>query len=117
MAKNNEEHNTKVCESADGLFYDGTRSILAGRLRLTLVKAACTFARLVRGWPRFPSDAQVAELVDALVSGASGVTPVEVRVLSWAPFKNPRTSVDVAKSLKFPHFGGNNRPKPSAIVR
>src|SRR5579871_6294164 len=29
--------------------------------------------------------AQVAELVDALASGASGVKAVEVRVLSWAP--------------------------------
>src|SRR5579872_5153093 len=29
--------------------------------------------------------AQVAELVDALASGASGLTVVEVRVLSWAP--------------------------------
>jgi hypothetical protein len=30
--------------------------------------------------------AQVAELVDALASGASGCKVVEVRVLSWAPF-------------------------------
>ena len=30
--------------------------------------------------------AQMAELVDALASGASGLTAVEVRVLSWAPF-------------------------------
>src|SRR5215469_12360934 len=29
--------------------------------------------------------AQVAELADALASGASGLTVVEVRVLSWAP--------------------------------
>jgi hypothetical protein len=29
--------------------------------------------------------AQVAELVDALVSGTSAFTGVEVRVLSWAP--------------------------------
>ena len=29
--------------------------------------------------------AQVAELVDALASGASGLTVVEVRVFSWAP--------------------------------
>jgi hypothetical protein len=29
--------------------------------------------------------AQVAELVDALASGASGLTVVKVRVLSWAP--------------------------------
>jgi hypothetical protein len=30
--------------------------------------------------------AQVAELADALASGASGRKVVEVRVLSWAPF-------------------------------
>ncbi len=30
--------------------------------------------------------AEVAELVDALASGASGGNPVEVQVLSWAPF-------------------------------
>src|SRR3954467_15898978 len=29
--------------------------------------------------------AQVVELVDALASGASGLTDVKVRVLSWAP--------------------------------
>src|SRR3954447_2787413 len=29
--------------------------------------------------------AQVAELVDALASGASGLTAAKVRVLSWAP--------------------------------
>jgi hypothetical protein len=34
--------------------------------------------------------AQVAELVDALASGASGLTAVKVRVLSWAPLlENP----------------------------
>ncbi len=32
------------------------------------------------------SRAQVAELVDALASGASGRKVVEVRVFSWAPF-------------------------------
>ena len=31
-------------------------------------------------------NAQVAELVDALASGASARKGVEVRVLSWAPF-------------------------------
>ncbi len=31
------------------------------------------------------STAEVAELVDALASGASGGNPVEVQVLSWAP--------------------------------
>ena len=31
-------------------------------------------------------NAQVAELVDALASGASGRKVVEVRVFSWAPF-------------------------------
>src|SRR5437879_12396362 len=35
---------------------------------------------------RDPTDrAQVGELVDALASGASGLTAVKVRVLSWAP--------------------------------
>ena len=32
--------------------------------------------------------AQVAELVDALASGASARMGVEVRVFSWAPFSN-----------------------------
>ena len=31
--------------------------------------------------------AQVAKLVDALASGASGGNPVEVQVLSWAPLR------------------------------
>jgi hypothetical protein len=34
----------------------------------------------------------VAELVDALASGASGLTAVKVRVLSWAPFAHAQTS-------------------------
>ena len=34
--------------------------------------------------PRKP-EAQVAELVDALASGASALMGVEVRVFSWAP--------------------------------
>ena len=33
-----------------------------------------------------PVKAQVAELVDALASGASARMGVEVRVFSWAPF-------------------------------
>src|ERR1700732_2132334 len=42
-----------------------------------------TSARAIRtNRPR----AQVVELVDALASGASGLTAVKVRVLSWAPF-------------------------------
>ena len=36
--------------------------------------------------------AQVAELVDALASGASGGNSVEVRVLSWAPIVNEARS-------------------------
>ena len=36
----------------------------------------------------FCTCAQVAELADALASGASGLTVVEVRVLSWAPLFN-----------------------------
>src|SRR5580700_4180052 len=37
--------------------------------------------------------AQVAELADALASGASGLTVVEVRVLSWAPFISTYLSI------------------------
>ena len=39
----------------------------------------------VHSSPFAPQHAQVAELVDALVSGASGRNTVEVQVLSWAP--------------------------------
>ena len=38
-----------------------------------------------RAPPEPMARAQVAELVDALASGASGLTAVKVRVLSWAP--------------------------------
>ncbi len=36
-------------------------------------------------WGNRRTEAQVAELVDALASGASGRKAVEVRVFSWAP--------------------------------
>ena len=39
--------------------------------------------------------AQVAELVDALASGASGLTVVKVRVLSWAPRHYPVMSGNI----------------------
>jgi hypothetical protein len=47
-------------------------------MKLTGLWAVSTFGRLL-------APAQVAELVDALASGASGGNPVEVQVLSWAP--------------------------------
>jgi hypothetical protein len=40
----------------------------------------------------------VVELVDALASGASGLTAVKVRVLSWAP--SPTQAIEIA-------FAGN----------
>src|ERR1700728_1460809 len=54
-------------------------------------------ANLTSGRPNLnkPPHAQVAGLVDALASGASDLTVVKVRVLSWAPFpryRNPRSS-------------------------
>ena len=39
--------------------------------------------------------AQVAELVDALASGASVRMDVEVRVLFWAPFQTHQTLDDL----------------------
>src|ERR1700759_2151646 len=50
--------------------------------------ANLTTARPVRSKRR---NAQVAELVDALASGASGFTAVKVRVLSWAPLAQAPT--------------------------
>ena len=47
--------------------------------------------------------AQVAELVDALASGASGLTAVEVRVLFWAPSFKRRRIPDAAPLL-FPAY-------------
>jgi hypothetical protein len=41
-----------------------------------------------------PVWAQVVELVDALASGASGLTAVKVRVLSWAP--SPNQAIEIA---------------------
>ncbi len=43
--------------------------------------------------PKPAERAQVAELVDALASGASTRKGVEVRVFSWAPFANFKNSV------------------------
>ena len=52
----------------------------------------------------FLTCAQVAELADALASGASGLTVVEVRVLSWAPNLRvscvPKKRQDVITVLK-----------------
>ena len=44
----------------------------------------------------YPNGAQVAELVDALVSGTSGRKAVEVRVFSWAPSPRRRTPARLA---------------------
>ena len=52
----------------------------AARTRLTMTRA-CLHMRA--------SDAQVAELVDAQVSGTCGRKVVEVRVFSWAPSRPP----------------------------
>ena len=49
--------------------------------------------------------AQVAELVDALASGASGRKVVEVRVFSWAPFWASDTA-PVAKPVHLFHRRG-----------
>jgi hypothetical protein len=43
----------------------------------------------------------VAELVDALASGASGLTAVKVRVLSWAPLAHAHDFAgNLSKRLK-----------------
>gem|GEM_PF-6756404 len=45
--------------------------------------------------------AQMAELVDALASGASVRMDVEVRVLFWAPIKKPFVSKWIRKAFCF----------------
>ena len=47
---------------------------------------------------RVTTPAQVAELVDALASGASVRMDVEVRVLSWAPFSVTLHSLEESQS-------------------
>ena len=58
-------------------------AIFIGRLFGNINKY-CTFAL-----PFFKEHAQVAELVDALVSNTCGITPVPVRLRSWAHGRKP----------------------------
>ena len=44
--------------------------------------------------------AQVVELVDTLASGASGLTAVEVQVLSWAPFQIVKSRVGIWRDAR-----------------
>src|SRR3546814_18294281 len=67
--------------------------------------------------PLQSTPAQVAELVDALASGASGRKVVNVRVLSWATFVLPRQSGDVQKMAEIRHFPFYNRPVKSGPLR
>jgi hypothetical protein len=53
---------------------------------------------------RIVSKAQVAELVDALASGASVRMDVEVRVFSWAPFSSFKHRDSRSKLLIFKHI-------------
>src|SRR5271157_504618 len=61
---------------------------------ILILRRHTPFASLTNQYPGLKIDsasffracAQVAELADALASGASGRKVVEVRVLSWAPF-------------------------------
>src|SRR5882672_6916249 len=64
--------------------FSGTRYVIGGFLYSAFRRriANLTSARPIR---TNRPHAQVAELVDALASGASGLTAVKVRVLSWAP--------------------------------
>ena len=77
----------------------------------------------------------MAELVDALASGASGLTAVKVRVLSWAPFlpkpmislnarepdgrpcaKLPRRGVHFALTLALSPLAGLARAVPELVA-
>ena len=60
-----------------------TARLLQGQIATGIDKLGPRLYVMGRELSREP--AQVAELVDALVSGTSAFTGVEVRVLSWAP--------------------------------
>jgi hypothetical protein len=62
----------------------------------------------------------VVELVDALASGASGLTAVKVRVLSWAPsfLKFEIFQAVIAAASAAPAMpGGNGATLPRAMFR
>src|SRR6266404_3278782 len=60
-------------------------------------RANLTTARPIRSnRPR----AQVVELVDALASGASGLTAVKVRVLSWAPSSREADRINMRRAWR-----------------
>jgi len=46
----------------------------------------------------------MAELVDALASGASDLTVVEVQVLFWAPIQDPKQYKKVSKAQQMLGF-------------
>jgi hypothetical protein len=58
----------------------------------------------------------VAELVDALASGASGLTAVKVRVLSWAPLL-PVPMIWLNAGLVDPLTGAQNRDIATVTYR
>jgi hypothetical protein len=53
---------------------------------------------------KFSTHAEVAELVDALASGASGLWPVEVQVLFSAPFTNNSKFSFVSQDIVFKYI-------------
>jgi hypothetical protein len=53
--------------------------------------------------------AQVAELADALASGASSRKGVEVRVLSWAPYLSHKKEVCLLEKLGAPAEDPENK--------
>src|SRR5258708_7987710 len=75
--------------------------------------ANLTSARPVRSnRPR----AQVVELVDALASGASGLTAVKVRALSWPPF-SPKHVIQLHPAPLTPPLSFTPCPPPRTAPR
>src|SRR5215813_12628824 len=89
-------------------------------IRLSLYRLfapRCAYLTSARPIRTKRAHAQVAELVDALASGASGLTAVKVRVLSWAPSHSTPSRVSwlrISPDQPFQAAAPPSRPQTTA---
>ena len=90
----------------------GNRCAASRTSRISEINCFLSFERRCRTLPALPR-AEVAELVDALASGASGGNPVEVQILSSAPpDPDPPAIRDCARTARAPARGRRPAIRP-----
>ena len=90
----------------------GNRCAASRTSRISVINCFLSFERRCRTFPALPR-AEVAELVDALASGASGGNPVEVQILSSAPpDPDPPAIRDCARTARAPARGRRPAIRP-----